>query len=171
MDVTALHEARGLAGRGEYARAREVYLRVLQEDADCVAALVELGALAEADGYGQAACSAYSRAVAIDPGNIVALTGLGNLLLEKEDYAGAKRRYLAALDAAPAFAPAHQGLARCLTALDEAGAEAHFRAGFCGHAVVPGRGQVLSGCRCFCWRRRAAATCPAKAGSMRRCFR
>jgi glutathione synthase/RimK-type ligase-like ATP-grasp enzyme len=101
-----------------------------------VAVLVELGALAEADDYREAAWTLYSRANAIDPANPVALTGLGNLLLARQTPGEAKSRYLAALAAAPDFAPAHQGLARCMEALGEAGAAAHWRSGFAGHAMV-----------------------------------
>ncbi len=134
-----LRAARSLAAAGRYEAAREAYIAVLREDADCLPALVELGALAQADGYLQAADSAFARAVGVDRANAVALTGLGNVLMAREDYRNAKSRFAASLAAAPDFAPAHQGLARCLSALGEDGAEPHWQAGYRGHAIEPGR--------------------------------
>lgn len=138
----ALRIARAIAAEGRYTEARQAYIEVLRADANCLPALIELGSLAGAEGYNRAAWSAFSRAAEIDPGNPVVLAGLGNILLAREDHAGAKTRYLAALDAAPDFVPAHQGLARCLDGLGEAGAELHFHAGFSGHAVVQARPSV-----------------------------
>ncbi len=138
-EAAGLRTARTLAAEGNYAASRESYVEILRADANCVPALVELGALAQADGYAQAALSAFSRATELNPDNAVAQTGIGNILIEREDHAGAKSRYLAALSTAPDFAPAHQGLARCLDALGEAGAEAHYHAGYSAHAVAPPR--------------------------------
>jgi hypothetical protein len=61
---------------------------------------------------------------------------LANLLYEDGEYLAARQHYRAALAAEPGFAPAHQGLARVLTALGDEAAGHHWQAGFAGHAVV-----------------------------------
>jgi glutathione synthase/RimK-type ligase-like ATP-grasp enzyme len=138
--------ARALAANGDYAASRNAYLRLLAGDGANVDALVELGALAQADGFQSAARSAFQQALCIAPCHPLALTGLGNALEEAEDLAAAKACFAQALDAAPDLIPAHQGLARCLLALGEAGAEPHLAAGFAGRAILPPR-HVAPGAR------------------------
>ena len=140
-DISAptLQMARRLAANGDDEAARQCYLDVLRRDPDNPAALVEIAVLAETGGHRSAARSAYLRAVHVDPGNAIAQAGLGTLALRDNDLEAACRHYRAALAADPAFAPAHQGLARVLAALGDSSAEAHWRAGFTGRAVVPQR--------------------------------
>jgi glutathione synthase/RimK-type ligase-like ATP-grasp enzyme len=120
--------------------AKAACLEALKLDPTHFEALNELGALAYATGYREAALTAYRAAVAHHPGNPVGRINLGNLLYQAEDYAGARREYAAALAADPDHAAAHQGLARTLDAEGEGVlAERHFALGFRGHAVVPQR--------------------------------
>jgi glutathione synthase/RimK-type ligase-like ATP-grasp enzyme len=58
------------------------------------------------------------------------------VLFDAGDLHGARAHYHAALETDPAFAPAHQGLARVLTEWGDAAAEAHRQRGYAGHAVV-----------------------------------
>jgi glutathione synthase/RimK-type ligase-like ATP-grasp enzyme len=139
-----LAHARSLAAAGDYAASRDAYLRLLAADAANVDALVELGALAQADGFQGAARTAFQQALAVAPGHPLALTGLGNALEEAEDHAAAKAYFGQALLAAPGLVPAHQGMARCLLALGESGAEPHLAAGFAGRAILPPR-RVMPG--------------------------
>ena len=133
--ATRLSEARRLAAGGDDAAAKQRYLDVLRLDPGHVAALVELAVLAEASNHRSAARHAWERAAALDPGNRQACAGLGNLLAEDGDAVAARQQYRAALATDPGFVPAHQGLARVLAALGDPAAEAHWQAGFAGHAV------------------------------------
>jgi hypothetical protein len=137
--ATALQAARRLAASGDDEAAKQCYLDVLRRDPDNAVALVEIAVLAETSGHRSAARSAYRRAIRSDPANAAAQAGLGTLALRDDDLAAARQHYQAALAADPGFAPAQQGLARVLTALGDPSAEAHWQAGFTGHAVVPQR--------------------------------
>ena len=134
--IATLQTARRLAASGEDETAKQHYLDVLRRDPDNVAALVELAALAETSGHRSAARTAYQRAIRADPNHPAAQAGLANLLYRDDDLRGARQHYQAALAADPGFAPARQGMARVLTALGDPNAEAHWQAGFVGHAVV-----------------------------------
>lgn len=131
-----LRKARELAAKGNDADARQLYLDVLRVRPNHLAALIEFAVLASSGGYRQAAHTAYLRAIEIAPDHPVAQVGLGNLLAEDADHVGAEIHYRAALAADSGFAPAHQGLARSLSALGAAEAELHWQAGFARHAVV-----------------------------------
>lgn len=131
-----LRLARSLAARGDDAAARERYMEVLRGNPACVAALVELAVLADSGGYRSAARTALTRAIGLAPGHHVARVALGNLLADSGEHQAACHEHRAALAANPAFAPAHQGLARSLAALGDARAEVHFERGFRGHAVT-----------------------------------
>jgi hypothetical protein len=132
----ALERARALAMRGEDDAAKNAYVDVLRIDPAHFAALSELGALAVASGHRSAARTAYAQSVRHHPDNPAGHVNLGNLLLEDDDVPGARTHYQAALDLDPEFPEAHQGLARVLTELGEATAEAHWRKGFQGRAIV-----------------------------------
>ena len=127
--------ARALAASGADEAAKSAYLDVLRRDPIQCAALLELGVLCEASGHRSAARTAYAQAVRCHPEEPAARVGLGNLLSDDGDLVGACAQYRAALAADPGFAQAHQGLARALAALGDPAAEAHWQAGFAGHAV------------------------------------
>lgn len=115
---------------------------MLQAEPEHPSALVELAALALAGGYVSAARTAYTQALAGDPGNAIARIGLANLLRDAGALEAARQHYEAALAAAPA--KAHQGLACLHEAMgNDAQADFHRRLGFTGNAVTarPYRGQ------------------------------
>ena len=132
----ALARARTFAARGEDAAAKAAYVEALHLDPTHFAALNELGALALASGHRSAARAAYTQAVRHHPDNPIGHVNLGNLLLADGDMDGARPCYQAALDLDPRFPEAHQGLARVLADRGDAAADAHWRQGFDGHAVV-----------------------------------
>jgi tetratricopeptide (TPR) repeat protein len=132
-----LAEARRLAASGNDAAARRRYLQILHQDPTHFAVLIELGNLAYAASYREAARSAYEQAVLCHPGNPVGRVNLGNLLAEEGEFAAARGQYEAALAADPDLAEAHQGLARMLLEEGRASAaEPHFRRGFTGRSLV-----------------------------------
>ncbi len=135
----SLARARALLRAGEDEAAKNAYLAVLTSDPTHLNALTELGALAKANGYVAAARAAHAQAVRHHPREPVARVNLADLLVEDGDLDGARTHYLAALDAAPGFPEAHQGLARVLSALNDPAAEAHWQAGFRGHALFTWR--------------------------------
>ncbi len=134
----AVFRAHRLVGRGEDEAAKGVYLAALRCDPTHFVALNDLAALLCASGHRTAARRAYAQAIAHHPQNPIAHANLGNLLYEDGDATGAEALFRAALAADHDFSQAHQGLARIL---DERGeeAEAHWRKGFAGHAVVTRR--------------------------------
>lgn len=131
-----LRQARQFAAAGAYEEAQDYYIDVLRHAPTHIAALVELGAVAQAGGHRTAALTVFARAVSIDPANPVAHAGLGSLLYDLGELAGAERHYRAALAADPSLRIAHQGLARVLHVLGDPAAETHLRAGFAGGGVV-----------------------------------
>jgi len=141
----ALATARSLAAAGDDSAAQRAFLEVLRLDPGNLAALVELGNLALAGGYRSAARTAYTQAVALHPDNPLARVNLANVLRVDDECAAAAVHYEAALALVPGLHEAHQGLAWILQDSDPARAEAHFQAGFRGHALrtqpYRGRGQ------------------------------
>jgi hypothetical protein len=135
----ALERARRCAAAGEDEAAKQALLDALRLDPACLAALTELGALALASGHSSAARTAFLQAVQHHPDSPVARVGLGNILAEDGDLPSARLHYQAALSADAGFPAAHQGLARVLTELGDPRAEAHWRPGFAGNAVVKQR--------------------------------
>jgi Tfp pilus assembly protein PilF len=72
--------------------------------------------------------SLFERAAELNPGNSVALVGLGGVLLERGDLPGALARYRMALALAPDSAAAHTDLANALMTLGDAPqALSHYR--------------------------------------------
>ncbi len=132
-------DARALAARGQDQAALRAYLAILGQDPDHVPALVELAVLAGSGGHRSAARTAWQRAVLIDPGHAIARTGLAGTLQEAGELTAARDHYRAALRADPDCAAAHRGLAAVLATLHEAGAEAHWDAGYRTQTVIPGR--------------------------------
>ncbi len=136
MEVAeALARARSLAAVGDDPAAQRAFLEVLSQDPSNLAALVELGNLALAGGYRSAARTAYAQAVALHPDEPIARVNLANVMRVAGECEGAATHYRTALALAPGLHEAHQGLAWVLQDTDPQGAEAHFNAGFTGHAL------------------------------------
>jgi tetratricopeptide (TPR) repeat protein len=132
-----LAAARRCYGSGNDEAAKAAYLEVLKLDPCDARALSELGAVALASNHRSAARSAYQQAVRCHPRSPAARVDLGNLELQDPDGAGARQHFEAALALDANFAPAHQGLARVLTAAGEhAAAAVHLRLGYSGHALM-----------------------------------
>lgn len=135
-----LARARQFAVQGRDSEAKLAYIDLLQIDPANCAALLELGALAQASGHISAARTAFLQAVLEHPENAVAQVCLANQLREDGALEGAKIHYLAALEADALLAEAHQGLARVFEALGaNAAATPHWRLGFAGNAVTAAR--------------------------------
>jgi glutathione synthase/RimK-type ligase-like ATP-grasp enzyme len=131
----ALARARVLAAAGDDQAAQRAFLEVLSLDPGNCPALIELGNLALAGGYRSAARTAYTQAVALYPDNPLARVNLANVLRIDAQCDAAATHYRAALALAPGLHEAHQGLAWILQDTDPGRAEAHFQAGFTGHAL------------------------------------
>lgn len=127
------------------AAAKDALLAHLAASPDDIEALVTLGNLALRNGYRSAACTAYRRAIELDPRDPVTHVNLANALLQGTEYDGARVAYEDALRLNPAFAPAHQGLSFVFSRTgDEPRARHHREVGFKGHALqhLPQRGNA-----------------------------
>jgi hypothetical protein len=98
--------------------------------------LNDLANLALAGGYRSAARTAYEQLAQMHAGHPLPHVNLGNLHLSDGDLPAADACYRAALAQQPDFAPAHQGLAKVLSQLEDPDAERHGRLGFAGQAVT-----------------------------------
>ncbi len=136
MIAEALKNARALVARGDDEAAKREYLRLLNLDLTHATALNELGTLALGSGHRSAARTAFAQAARCHPNDPVGSVSLANLLMEDGDFLEARRCYEAAIAADPEFPAAHQGMARVLTELGDAAANAHWDKGFAGHAIV-----------------------------------
>ncbi len=130
----ALKRARTLAAMGVDEAAKAAYLEILRSDPTHFDALTELAALAQASGHRSAARSAFMQAAQHHPRQPLGRVNLGNALADDGECAAARAHYQAALDVAPDYAPAHQGMARVLAEFGDP-AEEHWRRGFMGHSV------------------------------------
>ncbi len=106
--------------------AERAYLGALRfgEDFD---ALNGLGLLAYRRGRRTAARLAHERSLRLRPNSPIAHVNLANILFDEGAADEARAHYLAALDAAPGFAPAHRGLARGYDAESDPRASEHWR--------------------------------------------
>ena len=132
----AVRRARGLAWSGDDEAAKAAFVEALRLDPTHFEALNDLGALASASGHRSAARTSYRQAVRRHPSNPIGRVNLGNILAEDGELAEAREHYEAALAVDPHLPEAHQGLARVFAALGDERAEAHFRTGFSGRAIV-----------------------------------
>jgi TPR repeat/Tetratricopeptide repeat len=132
----AVKRARGLAWSGDDEAAKAAFVEALRLDPTHFEALNDLGALASASGHRSAARTSYRQAVRCHPKNPIGRVNLGNILVEDGELAEAREHYEAALAVDPDLPEAHQGLARVFAALGDGRAEAHFRTGFSGRAIV-----------------------------------
>lgn len=128
-----LQRAQALVASGQDAAALQTALLAVRRNPADTVALGELASLAARNGYRAASRTAYQQALRLDPTSAGLWVGLGNLLLAERCFAAARDAYATALAASPDDHPAHQGLARALTALGEPDAAApHWHQGFAG---------------------------------------
>ena len=99
--------------------ARSDHLRVLVLDPSHRANLISLGRLLVATGRLKAAEMVYAEAVKYNPDDIVCRVNFGAVLLERDNHAGAKEQYEAALQINPEFPQAHGGMYYALNRLGE----------------------------------------------------
>jgi tetratricopeptide (TPR) repeat protein len=114
-----------LALSGHHLEARSDYLRVLALDPTHRKNLIDLGRTLVATKRLKAAQMVYAEAVNQYPEDIVCRVNLGSVLLEREDPAGARMQYEAALRIDPNFPQAHGGMYYALTRLGEPEAAKH----------------------------------------------
>jgi len=108
-----------LAQMGRSLEARSDYLRVLEMDPANRSGLIGLGRLLVTERHLKAAQMVYAEAVKHYPDDIVCRVNLGGVLLERDDYAGSREHYEAALRIDPEFPQAHGGMYYALTRLGE----------------------------------------------------
>ena len=108
-----------LAQMGRNLEARSDYLRVLEFDPANRAGLIGLGRLLVTERHLKAAQMVYTEAVRHFPDDIVCRVNLGGVLLERDDFAGSREQYEAALGIDPEFPQAHGGMYYALTRLGE----------------------------------------------------
>jgi hypothetical protein len=108
-----------LALSGRNLEARSDYLKVLALDPTHKKNLIDLGRVLVATKRLKAAQMVYEEAVKQYPEDIVCRVNLGSVLLEREDPAGARSQYEAALRLDPDFPQAHGGMYYALTRLGE----------------------------------------------------
>ena len=99
--------ARAAAAAGRRAEARAAYTRAVQATPDSAFLHRELGVLERQDGNVEAALGHLRRAAELDPGDAVSLVQIGEMLEERQDYAGAEATYRRAATIEPS-ADAHR---------------------------------------------------------------
>jgi glutathione synthase/RimK-type ligase-like ATP-grasp enzyme len=133
-----------LALSGSNLEARSDYLKVLALDPTHKKNLIDLGRVLVATKRLKAAQMVYEEAVKQYPEDIVCRVNLGSVLLEREDPAGARSQYEAALRLDPNFPQAHGGMYYALTRLGEPeAAKVHQRIAFARQNLIanPYRGK------------------------------
>ena len=133
-----------LALSGRNLEARSDYLKVLALDPTHKKNLIDLGRVLVATKRLKAAQMVYEEAVKQYPDDIVCRVNLGSVLLEREDPAGARSQYEAALRLDPDFPQAHGGMYYALTRLGEPeAAKVHQRIAFARQNLIanPYRGK------------------------------
>jgi tetratricopeptide (TPR) repeat protein len=133
-----------LALSGRNLEARSDYLKVLALDPMHKKNLIDLGRVLVATKRLKAAQMVYEEAVKQYPEDIVCRVNLGSVLLEREDPAGARSQYEAALRIDPEFPQAHGGMYYALTRLGEPeAAKVHQRIAFARQNLIanPYRGK------------------------------
>lgn len=114
-------EANAHAEAGGYLEAA---IRLMPDNAE---AHSFLGIVRRRTGDKQGAAAEFETALALDPADIMAMNGLGNHMLEREQFAEAIRYYRMAVQASPAFTKALKNLAYTLSLTDDIdGARATF---------------------------------------------
>jgi hypothetical protein len=93
-----IEAARAAAAAGRIAEARSAYERALQASPDSAFLYRELGLVERKQGSVEAALDRFRRAAELDPGDAVSLAQTGELLDERQDFAGAEAAYRRAAD-------------------------------------------------------------------------
>ncbi len=100
--------------RGEYARAREYYIKVVERDPENARLRVLLGNTFYYDGYIEEGIAQYEEAIRIDPDYSVAYFNLAIALENKGDIEGAIKNYKKAVKKNPNYAEAYANLGALL---------------------------------------------------------
>lgn len=96
-----IEAARAAAAAGRTAEARSAYERALQASPDSAFLYRELGLVERKQGSAEAALGRFRRAAELDSGDAVPLVQIGELLEERQDFAGAEAAYRRAADIEP----------------------------------------------------------------------
>lgn len=132
-----LTRARDDTARGDDEAAKQAYLDILRLEPTHRSALLELGLIALTTGHREAARTVLLQAAQCHPDDLTSRVTLGNMALEDGAWDAAQGHFQDALGRDPDCAPAHQGLARVLSATGrEAEAGPHWARGFAGHAIA-----------------------------------
>jgi tetratricopeptide (TPR) repeat protein len=100
--------------RGEYAKAREYYLRAVEAEPENARIRVLLGNTFYYDGYVEEGISQYEEAIRIDPDYAIAYYNLAIALEHKGDIEGAIKNYKKAIKKNPNYAEAYSSLGALL---------------------------------------------------------
>ena len=96
-----IEAARAAAAVGQVAEARSGYERAIQLSPDSAFLHRELGLVERKQGSVEAGLDRLRRAVELDPGDAASLIQIGELLNERQDFAGAEAAYRRAADIEP----------------------------------------------------------------------
>lgn len=103
-------EALKLMKAQQNAEATEAFLALSRDFPQYSGPFTDLGILYAQGRQRDQAIASFSKAVAANPGNAVALNWLGSLYREGGDFARAEQSWLAALAVKPDYAPVHRNL-------------------------------------------------------------
>jgi len=132
-----IEAARAAAAAGRAAEARNAYERALQASPDSAFLYRELGLVERKQGNEDAALDRLGRAAELDPADVVSLTQTGELLEQRQDFAGAEGAYRRA-----AGIEASGDLAARIAAVAEKARDAQLPAAF---RAIAGSGQITRG--------------------------
>lgn len=93
-----IEAGRAAAAAGRVVEARDAYERALQASPDSAFLYRELGLIERKQGNDEAALDRFRRAAELDPADVVSLTQTGELLEQRQDFAGAEAAYRRAAD-------------------------------------------------------------------------
>ena len=96
-----IEDARAAAAAGRVAEARSGYERALQISPESAFLYRELGLIERTQGSVEAGLDRFRRAAELDPGDTVSLIQIGEVLDERQDFAGAEAAYRRAADVEP----------------------------------------------------------------------
>jgi tetratricopeptide (TPR) repeat protein len=93
-----IESARAAAAAGRVAEARDAYERALRASPDSAFLYRELGLIERRQGNAEAALERFRRAAELDAADAVALAQTGELLEQRQDFAGAEAAYRRAME-------------------------------------------------------------------------
>jgi tetratricopeptide (TPR) repeat protein len=98
-----IEAARSSASAGRLDQARTAYQRAIDLSPDSSFLYRELGLVERRQGNGDAAVQHFTRAIELDPSDAMSMIALADLLVERQDYAGAEATYrkAAAIESTP----------------------------------------------------------------------